>query len=78
MGIVSIVISFLAFVAVLLAFAMQQKRGYSGVEYLLVLTSAAGLIIYGYGFYLVDQNIIMTVIKTVLATFNMFLGGGFI
>lgn len=75
MGIVSIVISFLAFVAVLLAFAMQQKRGYSGVEYLLVLTSAAGLIIYGYGFYLVDQNIIMTVIKTVLATFNMFLGG---
>ena len=75
MGIVSIVISFLAFVAVLLAFAMQQKRRYSGVEYLLVFTSAAGLIIYGYGFYLVDQNIIMTVIKTVLATFNMFLGG---
>lgn len=75
MWILSIASSIIVFVAVLLAFALRQRKKHTGMEYLLIVASASGLIIYGYGFYSVEKNLPLSVIRTVLATFNMFLGG---
>ena len=63
MWILSIASSIIVFVAVLLAFALRQRKKHTGMEYLLIVASASGLIIYGYGFYSVEKNLPLYVLR---------------
>lgn len=74
MEILTIVFDALFFVAIVVILAQEQNHKYYWMEYLLVGASIAGVIIYGHGFYVVKGNIALAMIRSVMATLNMFLG----
>ncbi len=74
LSILTILISAILFVSIVIVLAKEQNHKYIWVEYLLVGASILGVCIYGYGFYCAKDNIVLAIIKSLLATLNMFLG----
>ena len=74
MEVLTIIFDALFFVAIVVILAQEQNHKYYWMEYLLVGASIAGIIIYGHGFYVVKGNIALAIIRSVMATLNMFLG----
>jgi hypothetical protein len=73
-AILTIILTAVFFLFLVTILAKEQNNRYFWMEYLLIGACIGGIVIYGYGFYLTKGNILMAVVRAVLATLGMFLG----